>query len=450
MKNTYKILCALVLLSSAVACSVKDNYEPGTLPDNAQVYFSLDEGTDISLSDGQRTFNVNVFRNVTAGALSVPVSGVDKDESGIFTFPQSVSFADGSNKATVQVGVDFDNIISDIDYEISLKIGESEVTPYGVDAISLIVKFSPWTEWAPYKVSPATGVGDYYYDCIGEDFGADMDPALEVEYSQSLANPDNYKFRILHWACNKTLYFSYNAASNSCTIEDGDTGLANDYGEMFVTEFRDYVDIFEAYLSPEEAELCKEGSFYDPETGTFNLCVLYYIADYGVVDGAWSFGFERFCLDGFKQPDYSVSLKLNGLYVDMPEDDTPYPYANLDVMLGKEGEGSEDIEKVCLVMVPADLSSPETTLEALMLAEQMIVDGEEGVVTLRESVQNYLLPFPEPEITQFVILAASFDESGEIQDEAYITKNLEEEPEPERSAVRSRKVSAHTLKANFK
>ena len=73
-----------------------------------QVYFATDEASTVSLETGQQSFMVSIYRISPKGALTVNITS--QDESGIFTIPSSVTFAEGTTKAEIPVSFDFDKL----------------------------------------------------------------------------------------------------------------------------------------------------------------------------------------------------------------------------------------------------------------------------------------------------------------------------------------------------
>ena len=159
MKSINTLLSALFFLSAIVgitSCTEEADYTPAQKPENAQVYFATDEASTVSLETGQQSFMVSIYRISPKGALTVNITS--QDESGIFTIPSSVTFAEGTTKAEIPVSFDFDKLEPEKKYPISFAIdGNSELSEYGNSELVLNVQYAPWGAWEKF------GTGVYTY-----------------------------------------------------------------------------------------------------------------------------------------------------------------------------------------------------------------------------------------------------------------------------------------------
>lgn len=393
MKNIMKLVSGLLALSMlAVSCDVaqlgqtSQPYERAIAPDNNQVYFPADETEVGSLKDGQTSVTVNVYRVRTEGELTVNVTSVDVNK--LFTIPQYVKFANGSDKAEFVIGVPFDKIVPETDYPVSLSLGPEEATPFGNSSTTVIIKYSPWSEWALYKEEPAKGIGDYTYSQMF----SGVDSELEIYYSQSLINPTQYKFSIEHCMYDISLEFTYDAETGICHVPETYTGYDHpSYGAVYCREANDY-----EMTSPADP------SYFDAETGTFYLNLTYYVPA-----GYFGSGYETFQLAGFYIPDYSVKVGYVGLFQDPSQNYS----AVLAINKGESGS-SPDIDSIKVAVGAGE--DPTTVLAG-------ILGGTLETVSVTESGE-VRVPFPaDAEGGLFTAVAISMDKEGNYQEIAYVT-----------------------------
>ena len=160
MKSINTLLSALFFLGAIVgitSCTEEADYTPAQKPENAQVYFATDEASTVSLETGQQSFMVSIYRISPKGALTVNITS--QDESGIFTIPSSVTFAEGTTKAEIPVSFDFDKLEPEKKYPISFAIdGNSELSEYGNSELVLNVQYAPWGAWEKFGTGVYTSV----------------------------------------------------------------------------------------------------------------------------------------------------------------------------------------------------------------------------------------------------------------------------------------------------
>lgn len=391
MKNIMKLTFGLVLSLAAVSSCVKEVIEPSPVPEGAQAYFSSQESSVVSLANGQNKVTVNVYRANTEGAISIGVSFSDDSQQNIFRGGDKVEFADGSDVASFDISFDFNRIESDVEYPVSLKL-ENNTTPYGSDNLSLIIKYAPWTPWAPYNVGDATGVGDYTYSAF---FSGD-DPGLDILYTQSILDPTKYQFKIEGCMYGISLVFDYDATTGKCHVPDTYTGYNHSsYGPVYACEVKDY--------DPSASD----ESYFDSEAGIFYLNLIYYVDA-----GYFGKGYEKFALHGFYVPDYNLSMQYLGRLV---EAKTGKNYAITDITIGEKGT-SPDIDSVKYVLLEGELSEEEVA--------EYIISGGEGVLATAKTGQ-YRIPFPEETASSdFTIGAIAFDIDG--YPVAVVVENIEE------------------------
>ena len=101
----YGLLALAVALGSASCSNNEYEYTPAEVTPGAQVFFPLTNKSSVELTISSTSFNIPVQRTDSTEALTVGLK-VEGDAKGIYTFPQTVSFAANQAKTNVTVGVD--------------------------------------------------------------------------------------------------------------------------------------------------------------------------------------------------------------------------------------------------------------------------------------------------------------------------------------------------------
>lgn len=157
------LLMSLCLLLGFTACNDSVDYDMAEVPGNAQVYFPKSISTTYKLSSTGSSISIPVSRIDTDGALTVPVT-FSCEEAGKFTFPTSVTFADGSNSATIEVGYDASAFEYDEYISFTATVDSTQSTPYGLSSVTFSAGVpAPWVTlgWGSYS---ETFYG-YWYSC---------------------------------------------------------------------------------------------------------------------------------------------------------------------------------------------------------------------------------------------------------------------------------------------
>ncbi|MCH5247972.1 MAG: hypothetical protein J1E99_07410 [Muribaculaceae bacterium] len=154
MKLYNKFLSGALALSAGMilfSCSNTDfDYTPAEIPGGDQVYFSSSAASSYTLTSDGSTVNIVVMRGATSQAATVPITVTNASAveapSGAFTFPSSVSFAAGENKANYTVQYDASLIDYDTQYSYILTIPEESSFDYGTPSLEISMQIpSPWT-----------------------------------------------------------------------------------------------------------------------------------------------------------------------------------------------------------------------------------------------------------------------------------------------------------------
>lgn len=155
MKNINKILSISVALFVLLFTSCTEELperepSPETAPGTAQVYFPSANETSLELDEDATSVTVTIARGNTSGAITVPLT-VLKNDSSIFSIPESVSFADGEAEATFTVT--FSGAIPAVDYTFEVVVeGDEYIDAYtvvdGDPAIAVTVTLLKWVKFA--------------------------------------------------------------------------------------------------------------------------------------------------------------------------------------------------------------------------------------------------------------------------------------------------------------
>lgn len=135
MKVIKRLLYAAtaVMLLPLASCN-NDEYEPAPVPDGQEAYFVDSQATDIQLTRTESTVKIPLKRIKTGEAETIQL--MYEDASGLFTIPESVSFAAESNETEMTIGYDFSALERGTTYPVQLMI-KGMNSPYGMSQIQL-------------------------------------------------------------------------------------------------------------------------------------------------------------------------------------------------------------------------------------------------------------------------------------------------------------------------
>jgi hypothetical protein len=148
-----RIFLGLGVMALAIAtssCSDDVEYTPADPVTAPPAYFSMTNETEFDLEETDTEFTVNLYRANSQGELTVPVTTTLTAEDGstvasnIFTYPSTVTFADGSNTATYKVTFSIPDLTELLTYKFALSV-EGENSPYYVTAQTVSACYTPWT-----------------------------------------------------------------------------------------------------------------------------------------------------------------------------------------------------------------------------------------------------------------------------------------------------------------
>lgn len=392
MKSINTLLSALFLLGVSMgitSCTEEADYTPAKKPDNAQVYFASDETETVSLEAGQQSFMVSVYRISKEGSLTVNI--ISKDESGIFTIPSSVTFADGTTKAELPISFNFNKLEAEKKYPISFAIdSKTETSEYGPSELDINVQYAPWGEWERF------GTGVFTYSLYWGGKGSN-----EIYRKKSLINPKQYMFKITGWGGSGDVDFiiEYNEDTNLAKVYSETQVATHDtYGAVYVSDVVYYIEHVQGETGSYEKYPCT----FNPETGLFSFNLIYYCSA-----GSFGNGIETFQLDGFKQYDYSITMSNKGNYVDVDKQDN----AVISFVTGT------DVNFYRYVLTTGALSDSEI---------KQVADGiMDRSIESTEATGSSSIAFPMSEPGTYTIVAVTYDENEIAQKYNALTFDFE-------------------------
>lgn len=145
----YKFMLGVggVMALTLTACHDDPEYTPAGAVATPPAYFNLSDETAIDLEDTSSDFVVHLYRADANGSLTIPVATTitapDGVNTGIFTVPKDVTFADGVSMADFKVTFNIADIKPLTSYMFDLKV-DGETTPYFSTDVTYDVSYVPW------------------------------------------------------------------------------------------------------------------------------------------------------------------------------------------------------------------------------------------------------------------------------------------------------------------
>lgn len=328
---------ALALLLGVSSCS--EEWEPTGLPNNAQVYFSNENSNEFLLEENQSEVRVEISRLDTKGELSVGLIANDTTEAKLFTIPESVTFADGEGTATFPITFEFSDLVPDNGYALDINLA-SEFTEYADAGVKVVIKYAPWSDWAPYGwkyTKNATGESNYktfkewetdyaqyaaggYADAtLEEKLYAEEMPTYNyaawlggvytqaVFYRESMLNPTLAQLLLYDWAYGVNLLIEWNKETNEFVVNEQETGAKAANGSIMVMDT--YICFTKIFPIPSYLE-GQEPSHMIEDKGQIVLNLTYVT----YAGSLYGYGEETIQLPGYEQPDYSLTLVDEGTF----------------------------------------------------------------------------------------------------------------------------------------
>lgn len=296
-KSSFMAIAAVVL--SFCACTEPAEEAP------AQVYFPKENGGRVEIAIDAMSFDVALNRVGEGASASVPVTVMaDSLAAAWFEFPAVVEFANASKSAVYTVTLKEGAVL---EYDRFAKITLSIAGEYAAALGNALYSFevgvpAPWSEWE--KMGEGTYYPSVYWS--GEQEG------LSVYYRECLANETDAQFCIQGIENTMNLTVEYDRLTGACQVLPQYAATNYKYGQVTVS------DVLHSPVPVVRNADDESPCTYDEEKGlfTFNLAYVVSMQMGGNADESFGCGIEKFQLDGFVEPDYSLSMQFRGHYLD--------------------------------------------------------------------------------------------------------------------------------------
>lgn len=178
--NIFTIVFLSVMALSLGSCTEEYEYSAADKVEGQQVYFSNALGSTLNLSDTESNFALTLNRIDTSSELTVNLTL--SDESGIYSIPSSVTFAQGDSAVQFNLSYDPAKLEYDVFNSVTIAIADADyTTPYGNSSYTFSAGMP-----SPYV---SIGVGRFADNYLVSGYA-------EVEIMQNQNNPN--EFRIMH------------------------------------------------------------------------------------------------------------------------------------------------------------------------------------------------------------------------------------------------------------
>lgn len=397
----------MAVFAGFTSCSDDDTIDRNYGVNNDEVYFPNTLPKTLELSLNASTFEVELRRVRTADVITVPIQATD--ESGLFSIPASVSFAEGADKAVLSIGYNADEINFDDFKTIELKINDESLTsPYGATVYSFKAGIpAPWT-----SLGNCSSLDAFLFDsAYGADIQQnDIDPTvfrIKSPYPQGLkeygytttSDPSEYiQFRILQPG--QTVFGQTITMENLVLFDTFRTGWYNDQYSQVVDCY------FPAYFTSSSTEdkwahNCVKSYQENGLPAIVQLAPMYYMDGVGGYNQTQNDGVVTIVFPGVTVYDSSVEVTHTGFFHDT--DDNVSVVA--DIKLGT------DVEEALVAVVQGNdgYAGANDIIGGLVESVKIKASGEVKI------------PMPEDAMDgKYSVVAVTFID-GEAQDYDYAT-----------------------------
>ncbi|MGM9870501.1 MAG: hypothetical protein ACI31E_01745 [Muribaculaceae bacterium] len=394
-------LLALATAFAFSSCDDDNKYVEGAQSPGA--FFPKDAPEVVELPQTGNTVEVTIARTSLDDPSTYTIHG--EDESGLFTFPTTVTFGPQEHTTTFTVTFDENEIITDELYPATVTVEGASV--YGNQTYSF-----DFCRKSPLIITETTGL--FYSDMWN---GTPWD--LDIEWCVSESNADAVTVKIPDMFANEVIIdidlskeAEYPDGTHPAVLQTTPTGVANGDGyELYWTSIYAFYEVnglTEEQIWQQDPKT-KYGCNFNDKTGVISLYTTYSLPDKG--PAYWYSPMEESIhLAGY--PDYSVSVEYTGLFID-PKGNMA---ANAFVKSGA------DVKEVRVANVATE--DYEAALEGLK-------DGTYEYKTVAGAGNEETIQFPISDAGVYTLVAVSVDKDGKLQlndYETYTVKIGSEDP----------------------
>ncbi|MDE6310859.1 MAG: hypothetical protein K2L96_03480 [Muribaculaceae bacterium] len=413
----FSVLACAALLAGTYACTDKVEPTPSPVAGNEEVYFPFEESANITIPVNATMISVTVNRvdaseeSTVALASAVTYTNEDSGEAvavtDIFTVPSSITFPKDVKQVTLEIGVDFEKVVMDREYNIDLTLDSSKTGSYGLGHKLFTATYLPWSEWELYsETEPGVYQMGAYWD---------YEYNTPVYTRKSLTTEGLEQYLVLSPFSNLDYEEVIQVSADQFVEVDGvqcpvvklteaiNTTIVNEkYGQvyMYTTAYEYLNDYYEgggAFPLPNGTTamdaMQAQGwhlSYFNPVQGRFYLYMVLFIED----------GFFGEYLETLQLPgefnDYYFTFNYSGNFVDK----TGAEYAYVEVV------PSPDLDHFACEMVPGKLSAQDAEAACEALAEdddaEMIYAG------------SYTMSYAFEEAGDYTAIAVGYDKNNKV------------------------------------
>lgn len=271
----------------------------GETPD---VYFPVSTTQTVTAGESTRDFTFVVYRASTSASSSVSLSW--SGDVTPFTLPTTASF--DADAVTTEVTVEFvsQDLTPQTPYNLTVTIAGTETTELTQNFLDFEVTYYPMSEFEPFGYNESLGRDGQGYYVFSKYYSGTENPVLVLS-SYSLVDPNQMEFQF-QWLIDNDdpslgweTFLTATSSDGGKTIRVPEQGFAynSSYGTVYVSDMYYYT-----------GNSSYNNSYFDDETGTFYLDLIYYVSA-----GYFGYGYETCVLNGYMDTnDYTVTLSDNG------------------------------------------------------------------------------------------------------------------------------------------
>lgn len=394
MKLIKYSLLALATAFAFSSCNDDNKYVEGAQSPGA--FFPKDAPSVVELPQTGNSVDITISRTSLDDPSTYTIQG--EDESGIFTFPTSVTFGPREHSTTITVTYDGNEIITD-------ELYPATITVEGASAYGDATYSFDFCRKSPVDITETTAL--YFTDFLT---GGPFD--IHVDWCVSQGDPSQVIVKLLNlWGNDEQILIDL-----STTFPDGThpakiaevypTGLTSSGFEFMWSSVYDFYSML-GYPDSEIEQMYpnyEQMSNFNPNTGVITLFSCFWRET--ETDGSFSWSGELqelFKLSGY--PDYTVEVAYKGQFID-PKGNI---FANATVSSGS------DVTEVRVANAPTN--NYGDALEGLK-------NGSYEYQTVKGGQENVTLQFPVSEPGVYTLVAVSVDANGKIQLDDYETYEM--------------------------